>query len=233
MTSKTACVIGANRGIGLGFVEQLLEQGYQVIATCRHPAKAKALNKLMNKSVLLEIYPLEVTDDKALEAFAKQLDGRAIDRLIINAGTAGKIGVRHGNPIKRNNLQQVFNVNAISAIKIADRLIDLVSASNEKLLIAISSIMGSISDNTSGGSYAYRASKTALNAMIYSFALDVRGEGIHTLLFYPGWVKTDMGGPNALIDVATSVSGMLNMMENAREYATGSFLDYAGAKMDW
>ncbi|MEM9242867.1 MAG: SDR family oxidoreductase [Pseudomonadota bacterium] len=230
--TKTACVIGANRGIGLGFVRQLLAQGYQVIATCRHPEKADALNQLMSKGGL-RIYPLEVIDDKALETFAKQLGDQAIDRLIISAGIMGTHGVQHGNPIERDNLQHVFNVNAISHIKIADRLVDLVAASNEKLLVQITSKMGSISDNRSGGYYAYRGSRAALNAMIYSLALDIRGKGVHTLLLHPGWVKTDMGGPNALIDVATSVAGMLNMMENAREYPTGSFFDYSGAKIEW
>jgi len=231
--ARKACVIGANRGIGFEFVVQLLNAGYEVMATCRKPEEAKSLQDLSVKESALDIYQLDVCSDEAIEALDKKIGVSPIDRLILNAGISGDRGVRYGGDIERSNLKRVFDVNTFSPLKVAEFLMSAVLLSDEKLIVGITSKMGSIADNHSGGSYAYRGSKAALNAMLYAFALDAKAYDVHLLLLHPGWVKTAMGGSNALIDVQTSVNHMMKIMAKARDYPTGKYLDYAGQAIDW
>lgn len=204
---KTALITGANRGIGLEFIRQLIEKGYYVIGCCRNPAKAGELNELAD-----EVIKLDVTNDDDITSMVKALNNRPIDLLINNAGISGEQGVTVGN-VSRENFINVLNVNCISVMKICDALLPYVQKSKEKNILVISSRMGSISDNEQGRSYAYRSSKAALNCAMRSFAIDVQSTGVHVMLIHPGWVKTHMGGPNALIDVENSVNGMLAQVE--------------------
>ncbi|MGC1182380.1 SDR family oxidoreductase [Legionella sp.] len=204
---KNALITGANKGIGLEFARQLKSNGYYIIGCCRNPSQANNLNKFAD-----EIIKLDVTIDDDIVSLKETLNNRPIDFLINNAGTSGEQGVTVGN-ISRENFIHVLNVNCISVIKICDALLPNVQKSQEKNILVISSRMGSISDNKQGRSYAYRSSKAALNCAMRSFAIDVEATGIHVMLIHPGWVKTDMGGPNALIDIQTSVTGMLNQAE--------------------
>ncbi len=200
---KNALITGANRGIGLEFVRQLKNKGYYVFGCCRNPEKAKELHSLAD-----EVIQLDVTRDDDIASLKQKLNNRPIDLLVNNAGTSGERGVTIGN-IDRENFINLININCIGVVKLSDALIPNLQASEEKNILVVSSRMGSISDNDSGRSYAYRASKTALNCVMRSFAIDVKDKGIHVMLIHPGWVKTDMGGVNALIDVQTSVTGML------------------------
>lgn len=204
---KTALVTGANKGIGLEFVRQLKEKGYYVIGCCRTPTTATELNEFAN-----EVIQLDVTDDQALASLQHALNHRPIDLLVNNAGISGEQGVTVGN-VNRANFLEVLNVNCVSVVKLTDALLPNIQASQEKNILVISSQMGSITDNSSGRSYAYRASKAALNCAMRSFAIDVEEQGVHVLLMHPGWVKTEMGGVDALIDVQTSVDGMLRQAE--------------------
>ena len=204
---KNALITGANRGIGLEFVRQLKEKGYFIFGCCRNPAKANELNELAD-----EIIQLDVTNDNEIASLKQTLNNRPIDLLINNAGTSGEKGVTIGN-IDRDNFIKLVNVNCIGVLKVSEALLPNLEASKEKNILVISSRMGSISDNDTGRSYAYRASKAALNCAMKSFALDVKDKGIHVMIIHPGWVKTDMGGVNGLIDVETSVSGMLKQAE--------------------
>lgn len=204
---KTALITGANKGIGLEFVRQLKDKGYYVIGCCRNPSKAKTLNELAD-----EIIQLDVTNDSHIKLLQQTLKNRPIDLLINNAGISGAQGVTIGN-INRENFLDVLNVNCISVVKLSDALLPNIQASKEKNILVVSSQMGSISDNDSGRSYAYRTSKAALNCAMRSFAIDVQDKGIHVMLIHPGWVKTDMGGVDALINVHTSVAGMLQQAE--------------------
>ena|SRR3990167_1057664 len=204
---KNALITGANRGIGLEFVRQLKDKGYYIFGCCRHPAKANELNELAD-----EIIQLDVTNDNEIASLMQTLNNRPIDLLINNAGTSGEKGVTIGN-IDRDNFIKLVNVNCIGVVKVSEALLPNLEASKEKNILVISSRMGSISDNDTGRSYAYRASKAALNCAMKSFALDVKDKGIHVMIIHPGWVKTDMGGINGLIDVETSVSGMLKQAE--------------------
>lgn len=204
---KTALITGANRGLGLEFARQLKDKGYYIIGCCRNPIKAKELKKLAD-----ELIQLDVTNDKDITSLKKTLNSRPIDLLVNNAGISGEQGVTIGN-INRDNFIEVINVNCISVVKLCDALLPNLQASREKNIIVISSRMGSISDNDRGRSYAYRTSKAALNCVMRSFAIDVKDKGVHVMLMHPGWVKTDMGGADALIDVQTSVAGILEQAE--------------------
>lgn len=200
---KTALITGANRGIGLEFVRQLKEKGYYILGTCRHPETATELQTLAD-----EIFQLDVTNDNDIAALTQKLHNRPIDLLVNNAGISGAQGVTVGN-IDRENFINVFNVNCIGVVKLSDALLPNLQASIDKNILVISSQMGSISDNERGRSYAYRASKAALHCVMRSFAIDVKATGIHVMLIHPGWVKTAMGGPDALLEVQASVAGML------------------------
>ena len=204
---KNALITGANKGIGLEFVRQLKNKGYYIFGCCRHPEKANELNKLAD-----EIFQLDVTNDTDIASLQHMLKNRPIDLLVNNAGITGDSGVTIGN-VDRENFINVLNVNCVSVAKLSDALLPNLQSSEEKNILVVSSRMGSISDNDSGRSYAYRASKAALNCVMRSFAIDVKSKGIHVMLIHPGWVKTDMGGVNALVDAKTSVSGMLKQAE--------------------
>ncbi|KTD42238.1 SDR family oxidoreductase [Legionella parisiensis] len=204
---KTALITGANRGLGLEFARQLKDKGYYVIGCCRTPSKANKLNELAD-----EVIQLDVTSDKDIASLKQALNNKPIDLLVNNAGTGGEKGVTIGN-VNRENFLEVLNVNCISVVKLSDALLTNIQASQEKNIIVISSRMGSISDNDTGKSYAYRTSKAALHCAMRSFAIDVQDKGIHVMLIHPGWVKTSMGGAGALIDVQTSVAGILKQAE--------------------
>jgi len=204
---KNALITGANKGIGLEFTRQLKNKGYYVIGCCRNPSKAKELNELAD-----EVIQLDVTKDSDIAALKQTLNNRSIDLLVNNAGISGEQGVTVGN-VNRENFINVLNVNCISVVALCDALLPNIQTSQERNILVISSRMGSISDNERGRSYAYRSSKAALNCVMRSFAIDVQPEGVHVMLIHPGWVKTDMGGPDALIDVQTSVKGMLEQAE--------------------
>lgn len=225
---RTALITGANRGIGLEFARQLKNKGYYIIGCCRNPSKADELSVLSD-----EMIQLDVTDDKDMTALKKTLQNRSIDLLVNNAGTSGAQGVTVGN-IDRENFIDVFNVNCIGVVKVSDALLPNMQAGEEKNVLVVSSRMGSIADNDRGRSYAYRASKAALNCVMRSFAIDVKDLGIHVMLMHPGWVKTDMGGSDAPLDVQTSVAGMLKQME---EHLNHSYADalhrYDGGIIPW
>ena len=204
---KSALITGANKGIGLEFVRQLKNKGYYIFGCCRNPTAANELRELAD-----EIIQLDVTNDNDIASLKRTLNNRPIDLLVNNAGTSGAQGVTIGN-VDRENFINVLNVNCISVVKLSDALLPNIESSQEKSILVISSRMGSISDNDSGRSYAYRASKAALNSAMRSFAIDAKDKGINVMLIHPGWVKTDMGGVNGLIDVQTSVEGMIQQAE--------------------
>ncbi|HAT6826468.1 TPA: SDR family oxidoreductase [Legionella pneumophila] len=204
---KTALITGANRGLGLEFSLQLKEKGYYIIGCYRNPELADNL-----KQVADEVIKLDVTNDNDITSMVETLDNRPIDLLVNNAGTSGEQGVTVGN-VNRENFIYVLNVNCISVVKICDALLPNIQSSEEKNILVISSRMGSISDNEQGRSYAYRSSKAALNCVMRSFAIDVESTGVHVMLIHPGWVKTDMGGSNGLVEVKESVSGMLEQVD--------------------
>ncbi|STY29154.1 oxidoreductase [Legionella wadsworthii] len=225
---KTALITGANRGLGLEFARQLKDRGYYIIGCCRTPSQAYELKKIAD-----EIISLDVTSDQEIASLKHSLNNRPIDLLVNNAGTGGEQGVTVGN-INRENFIEVINVNCIGVIKLSDALLSNIQSSHEKNILVISSSMGSISENNRGKSYAYRTSKAALNCVMRSFAIDVQDKGIHVMLIHPGWVKTDLGGPEASIDVQTSVEGILKQADKKLAHSHAEKLhSYDGSMIDW
>ncbi len=204
---KTALITGANRGIGLEFAVQLKHRGYYIIGCCRFPKKAYDLARIAD-----EIIQLDITNDDDLDALTNHLQGQPIDLLVNNAGISGEQGVTVGN-IYRDNFLHVLDVNCVGTIMLTDTLLDNICLSNDKYVVVVSSTMGSIAENERGRSYAYRSSKAALNCVMRSFAIDVHPLGVKVMLLHPGWVKTNIGGDNASLDVDISVSGMLNQID--------------------
>lgn len=231
--SKTILVTGANRGIGLTFVQALLSQGMTIYACCRQPEKATELLKLQQKHPHLQLLPLDLTNEQSIANIASSLQGVALDWLINNAGIAGDTGVTVGN-ISAQNFLNVLHTNVIGQVQLSDQLLPNLEAGNDKLIITISSRMGSISDNDSGRSYAYRTSKAALNAVMRSFAIDVKSRDIKVMLFHPGWVQTDMGGEQASLSAEESVQGMLSVIDQHGHNAHAETVwRYDGDTIDW
>lgn len=196
---KTILITGANRGLGLEFTRQYLEAGHRVIATARQMEQAEELSLLKNQyQDMLVLYSLDVTDPDSRQALSKAVGNRVIHLLINNAGYYGKV-----NALGKLDTQEwlkVFEINSIAPIKMVEILRSNLVNAETATVVMLSSKMGSMADNTSGGSYVYRSSKAALNAAAKSLAIDLAAEKIKVVMMHPGWVLTDMGGPNALID---------------------------------
>ena len=222
-------ITGANRGLGLEFARQYAADGWRVIGTCREPAAANALVHLKGD---VEIHPLDVTDHAQVQALAKTLKRNTIDVLLNNAGIYGPRPTPFGD-VDYDAWRQVTNVNAMSPLKVCESFVEHVAAGDLKIMAALTSKMGSIADNTSGGSYIYRSSKAALNAVMKSLAADLKSRGITVIVLHPGWVKTDLGGPSALIDADESVTGMRKVIGGARPDDSGCFFNYDGKSIPW
>jgi NAD(P)-dependent dehydrogenase (short-subunit alcohol dehydrogenase family) len=230
---RTLLITGANRGLGLEFAKQLSIQDTQLIASCRHPEQAEELKQLAQNRKNITIVKLDVTNDKDILTLANKLKGKALDWLINNAGIAGESGVTVGN-VARKNFLHVFNVNCLSALKVSEAFLANLQQGQDKLIINISSVLGSISANESGRRYAYRTSKAGLNCVMRSFALDVTDLGIKVMLLHPGWVRTDMGGADASIDAQTSVTAMLGVIEMHKNNSHAEVLwSYDGSTIGW
>jgi NAD(P)-dependent dehydrogenase (short-subunit alcohol dehydrogenase family) len=233
MSSSTYFITGCNRGLGLEFVRQLLARGQRVIATCRDIATATDLTALTLKhSGQLSLVEMDVSDEASMREAVALLNDEAIDVFINNAGMYGPRDANFGN-VDGPAMAEVLYTNAVAPVLLTQLLIDNVRKGSGKKLVFVSSKMGSIADNGRGGSYIYRSSKTALNSVVKSLALDLAPEGIATATLHPGWVRTDMGGPNGLIDAPESVSGMLNVIDGLSVADTGQFFNYDGSTIAW
>lgn len=228
----TILITGANRGIGLELTRQALEQGHSVIATARKPDEAAELKAVGEGSGQLDIRELDVADSHSMSDFVDHLGKTPVDVLINNAGIYGQRDASLGS-VDGQAWQQAFLINTIAPLLLTQKLLPVLREGKDRKLAYISSKMGSIDDNTSGGSYVYRSTKTALNQVVRSLAQDLAGEGFIALALHPGWVRTDMGGPNGLIDAPTSAGGLLNMIHKAGSAQSGQFLDYDGKPIPW
>ena len=232
MTNPTILITGANRGLGLEFARQYAADGWQVIACCRKPDGADALNALADGNSAIEVHALDVTDGEQLKALAASLRGRPIDLLLSNAGIYGPRGANFGN-VPAADWLQVFEVNSVAPLMLAQAFVDHVAAGAGKLIAVVSSKMGSIDDNGSGGSYIYRSSKTAVNQVVKSLSIDLAERGITVVTLHPGWVQTDMGGANAEITVEQSIAGMKAVLDNAGPDHSGKFIEHDGSTIPW
>ena len=227
---NTVLVTGSNRGLGYEFVKQYSEKGFDVFACCRNINEAKSLKKLAEASSNIEICELDVGNIKTIKNLSHKLQDEKIDVLINNAGIYRSSNVRN---IDYDEWLESFKVNTIAPYQIVENFLAQISNSDLKKVVSITSKMGSIDDNTSGGSYIYRSSKTALNSMMRSLTHDLKDQGIATLTLHPGWVRTDMGGPGGWIDAFESVQGMIKEIDKLNINDSGKYLDYAGKSINW
>lgn len=224
---KTYLVTGAGRGIGLQLVRVLAARGEQVVATARRPDQARDLAAIAGVRVI----PLDVADERSIRALAGEVRGQAIDVLINNAGVGGK--TKKIDELPPAELRDVFMVNAFAPLLITSALLASLRASKGRTVVQITSQLASIANNTGGSTYAYRGSKAALNMLNRSLANELRPEGFTCVAIHPGWVRTDMGGPNADITVEHSVAEMLRVIDGLTPAASGTFLNYDGTPLPW
>ena len=232
MSNSTILITGANRGIGLELTEQFSEDGWQVLACCRHPEDAGDLKELASKYPTVEMLPLDVTNYDQLAALSLQLEDRPIDILLSNAGIYGPRGAPFGE-VDAAAWRQVLEVNTIAPLMLAQAFVEQVAISRQKLIAVVSSKMGSIADNGSGGSYIYRTSKTAVNQVVKSIAMDLEGRGIGAISLHPGWVRTEMGGPNGEIGVNESAAGLKQVLTETTLTQSGQFFEFDGSVIPW
>ena len=226
-------ITGANRGLGFEFARQYLADGWQVYAACRNPQSASELRRLADASDdKLQILALDVIDPVSVQAAAAKLDGQAIDLLLNNAGIGGPRGQSVGN-IDYEAWAKVLDVNTMGPLRVSEAFLDHVAQSERKLIVTITSGMGSLADNTSGGAYAYRSSKAAVNMVMRSLAIDLAPRSIACVVINPGWVLTDMGGPHATLTTAESVKKLRRLIETLGPRQSGKFFNYDGREYAW
>ena len=175
---------------------------------------------------------LDVTDPASIKAASAELDGQAIDMIINNAGGMGARGQTIGN-IDYKAWANVLDVNTMGPMRISEAFVDRVARSKRKLIVTLTSGMGSIADNTSGGSIPYRSSKAAMNMVMRSLAIDLAPRGITCVVVNPGWVLTDMGGPQAKMSPAESVKKMRDLIETLGPGQSGHFFNHDGREYPW
>ena len=232
MTNPTILITGANRGIGLELTEQFAEDGWQVLACCRNPADAGQLQALSERGLAIELHALDVTNYEQMETLADRLGNRPIDILLSNAGIYGSKGTGFGE-VDAEEWRQVLEVNTIAPLMLVQAFVEQVATSQQKLVAVISSKVGSIADNSSGGSYIYRSSKTAVNQVVKSLSIDLAGRDIAVISLHPGWVQTEMGGPNAEIGTDESVAGLKSILQSAGLAQSGQFIEFNGNSIPW
>jgi len=224
----TLLITGANRGLGLEFVRHYAADGWDIHACARDPARIPALSG----TGTIVRHRLDVTDWTAIGAMADLLQGTPIDLLLANAGVIGD-GANTLGQIDTKVWTQAFLTNALAPLKLAEAFRGHVAGSEKKLMVAITSRLGSIALNEDGGRYAYRASKAALNMAWRSLAVELKGSGVTCAVLHPGWVATDMGGGAAPVTPAQSVAGMTKVIAGLTPAKTGGFFDFEGRRLDW
>lgn len=222
----TWVVTGANRGLGLEFARRLSERGQDVVATARDPEAAKDLRALP-----VRVARLDVTDGASVSALSRSMSGLAVDYLINNAGKGGRgPGIE---ALDWDLVRPFFEVNALGPLRVTQALLPNLRAGGTRTVVQISTRQASLADNESGGSYAYRASKAALNMFTRSLARDLEPEGFTCVLLHPGWVRTAIGSDRAPLSVEESVSGMLEVLDALSRSDNGRFLDRRGDEVPW
>ena len=228
----TVMITGANRGLGLEFTRQYAADDWRVLAACRNPETADQLKAVSGD---IEIVKLDVTDTDSVKAAAAAVVGQPIDILLNVAGIIGRSGLdgQTLGEIDYPGWLEVFDTNTLGPVRVSEALVDEVAASERRLIVTITSGMGSIDDNTSGGIYAYRTSKAAVNMAMRSLSVDLKDRGISCVVLNPGWVKTDMGGDNAELTPEQSITALRGIIDKLGMTETGQFYNYDGKVYPW
>ena len=225
--AKSALIIGASRGLGLGLVQQLHADGWQVTASVRSQAGVDALQALPG----VKIEQLDINDGAQVSALQQRLQGQTFDLLFINAGVSGPAH-QSVEEATVEELGQLFMTNAIAPIRLAQRLVAQVKKPNG-VLAFMSSILGSVAIAEGNTMALYKASKAALNSMTNSFVCELEDSGLTVLSLHPGWVKTDMGGEGAPLDIETSCKGLVAQINAQAGKGGHRFMDYQGDSIPW
>lgn len=227
-------VTGSNRGLGLEWVRQYAEEGCRVFATCRHPAEADDLKAFAETYQNITIHRLDVTRQDDISALARELLNESIDILINNAGIyLEKYEHVSLDTCHFDDWELTFQVNTLGCFRVTRALKAMVARSERRLVVAISSHMGSITEIETPDAYYYRSSKAALNAAMKGLSIELKPSGIGVLIFHPGWNNTRMGGPGAPFRPAQTVSGMRQLIDRFDMHHSGAFLRFDGTEIPW
>lgn len=224
--SKTVLITGANRGLGLEFARQYAKAGWSVIGTARTPDKATEL-----KALGVRVMQLDVADAASVERLAADLENQPIDVLLNNAGMANR-GAEF-ETVDFESVEHVLAVNTVGPMRVTQALLTNLRLGSTKKIVSISSDLGSIEKNTGGGFIGYRESKAALNMFARSLAAELGDEGFTCIVMSPGWVRTDMGGPEAPLSPAESINGMRAVIDGLGSDDNGTFKKYDGTTVPW
>ena len=224
--ARTVLVTGANRGLGLEFARQYKEAGWQVIGTARNPDDADEM-----KALDVRVVQLDVTDQASIDRMAAELAGQPIDLLINNAGIFPRVGKIA--EIDFDDYERTLAVNTLGPVRVTRALLPNLRRGELKMIAGLSSNLGSIAENTRGNFYGYRESKAALNMFTKTLAAELGPEGFTCVVLTPGWVQTDMGGPDATLTPAESIAGMKAVLDKLTPADNGTFWSHDGSQMPW
>lgn len=231
---QSVLVTGSNRGLGLEWVKQYAQLGWRVYATCRFPEQADDLQRLAMLHDTISIHQLDVTSKQQLDHITQQLDGYTLDLLINNAGTYfEQWGKDRLGMINYANWLETLDVNTLGAMRVTEALRNHLARGDKRLVVAISSHMGSIEDISSPNDYAYRSSKAGLNAAMKALSYELASYQIGVLLLHPGWVRTRMGGDSAPLTPQQSVYNMRILIDRFTLKKSGRFYRYDGTLIPW
>ena len=226
-------ITGSNRGLGLEWARQCAQDGWRVFATCRHPAEAGALRELAEAHPDLTIHRLDVTLVEDIRGLFWELENEPVDILLGNAGVYLEKNMAEFGSLCYHDWARTLEVNTMGTVRVAEFFLENIARSEKRIIAAVSSHMGSIADIKDPGSYYYRSSKAALNAVMHGLAAKLKPKGIGVLLLHPGGVKTRMG-PRHGISAEESVRGMRIVLDEFQmERDTGSFVRYDSTPMPW
>lgn len=235
----TALITGASRGLGLEFTRQYAADGWHVFAACRDPAGASALRDIeAGAGGRVRVHALDVTDHARIESLARELAGEAIDLLLNNAGVMEPHDVTFGN-MDYEMWAGVFETNLLAPTHMAEAFVDHVAGSGRKLIVTLSSGLGSITINrpgerlAPGNLYMYRTSKAAVNMVMRGLSFDLKNRGITAVVVSPGHVRTDMGGPQAGLGAEESIAALRKLIDGLSIGDTGKFFFYNGEEHPW
>ncbi len=233
MESRTVLVTGANRGLGLEFVRQYAEDGWRVLAACRAPDAAKELQELASRHPeRIRILAIDVLNAAGVKKAAASLRDEPIDLLLNNAGVGSPRGQKIGS-LDYAAWAGVLDANVLGPARMVEAFVENVAKGRDKRIVTVTSLMGSIADNSSGGSYAYRSSKAAVNAAMKSFSIDLAPRGITCVVVHPGWVRTDMGGAGGKLSPEESVRSLRALIASLKPKDSGKFFNVDGKELPW
>ncbi len=236
----TLLITGANRGIGFNLLKLYDADSWTIHACCRNPDSASDLKAVADASGgRVTIHALDVEDQNSVGALKASLGDTPIDMLINMAGYLGSKaltetgGLQPFGQINFDEMEIAYRINCMGPLRVCEAFVDNVEASDKKIIINVSSIVGSIGDDSFGNFYSYRPSKTALNAITHAMSINLKDRGITVIPFHPGFTKTDMGGPTADIEVEESATGIKSVLDKVTIEDTGRYLTWEGGELSW